>query len=86
MALWDEYRRDLIAGSAIARPRGYFRMTTPAWGRMLDGATASARFFANWLNSVARDAGSAPMSLACEIRLAALPGLETGGRRHVPAC
>jgi homoserine O-succinyltransferase len=54
-ALWDEYRRDLLNGISIARPRHYFRRDDPALGPDVRWEGAAARFFGNWLARVTRD-------------------------------
>ena len=55
-ALGDEYRRDLLNGLSIARPKQYFRDGDPAKGPDFRWGATSRRFFRNWLERVARPA------------------------------
>ena len=59
-ALGDEYRRDLLNGLSIARPKQYFRDGDPAKGPDFRWGATSRRFFRNWLKRVA------PPRAACE--------------------
>jgi homoserine O-succinyltransferase len=87
--LWDEYRRDLLNGVSIARPKSYFRDGDPAHGPDFRWGEAAQRFFSNWLKRVesTKDAaGASSMSRPHLASCNAMAACGSGQRDLFDAC